>query len=190
MDLRIARNCADLCSQAYDESDKRFVNVGEHRFGVILLEGAYYLVFRGTANAAEWCHDFEAVPERTRGGYLAHEGFISALDDLWTAVREEVKGLAPLIVTGHSLGGAMAVLCGEFQSPVYTFGCPRVYSRVNAEYPAMEHHRFVNQGDPVPDVPGPVLWQHLCDPVRLGPDNLLNAKYHDIDLDQANLAAI
>jgi hypothetical protein len=52
----------------------------------------------------------------------------------------------------------------------------------------MSHTRYVNRGDIVPTVPDPLAWYHLCDAVELGPDHLLDAKYHDINLYLANLA--
>lgn len=60
-----------------------------------------------------------------------------------------------VILTGHSLGGALALLSGLRIShqAVYTFGMPRVCDgSLIAELPAC-HYRYVLEGDPVPNLP-------------------------------------
>ena len=186
----LALKCAQLCAAAYDGSDPRFLDIEELRFGVILDGDTTFLVFRGTDNLQGWFDDFKVVPARTNGGFLAHVGFIGCVDKL----RPSVEGLVPLggslVITGHSLGAAIAVLFAEEYKidPAVTFGCPRVYSRLNASFPVMDHTRFVNGGDLVTEVPGPLAWHHTCDPVQLGPDELLDIKYHDIELYVSRLA--
>lgn len=188
----LALKCAQLCAAAYDDADPRFLDIEELRFGVIKDGDTTFLVFRGTDNLQGWLDDFKAIPARTNGGYLAHAGFIGCVDKL----RPAVEGLVPLggnlVITGHSLGGAIAVLFAEEYKidPAVTFGCPRVYSRLNRGFPTMEHTRFVNGGDLVTEVPDPLAWHHLCDPAQLGPDKLLDIKYHDIELYVSHLAGV
>ena len=71
-------------------------------------------------------------------GARFHQGFINALDDIWrplfSGVEDEIKRAdRPLWITGHSLGGALAVLSTwlftrKFVSvhQVYTFGGPMI----------------------------------------------------------------
>lgn len=179
--------CAKLCQCSYDDTDPRFIKVNEQSFSVIVMGEITYLVFRGTHNLKGWLHDFSAVPVLSKGGYLAHAGFVDAAHELWNPVCASLRGLpAPWIITGHSLGGALAVLYGEqIKVPVVTFGAPRVYSRMNGHLPEMEHYRVVNDDDLVPHVPEGLMWKHLCDPfltLRDTDREVLNPEDHAISL--------
>ena len=180
---------ANLCRASYDDTDPRFTKVNEQSFGVIVVGNVTYLVFRGTHNAAGWLHDFSAVPVLSKGGYLAHAGFVEATEELWNPVCKSLDGRpGPWVITGHSLGGALAVLFGEqIKVPIITFGCPRVYSRLNGHFPDMVHSRVVNRGDIVTMVPEVLMWKHLVDPIEIGPENEPGAEWHDINLYIANL---
>jgi hypothetical protein len=137
----------------------------------------HLLVFRGTKLPQDWMTDLACTPVRfewvfTGGPAIGeiHAGFGHCLADglgdiLGTlSPRDRTK---PTLVTGHSLGGALAALAGAcftvLGSPVppvsaiYTFGQPRIglhdfcntYDRVLAE----KLVRFVNKQDLVPRVP-------------------------------------
>ena len=139
------------------------------------------VAFRGTqpAELLDWMTDLRA--DIVDG---VHRGFRSALDEVWPGLEasiEHAKGprgslvdlarLGPataagpgLWFTGHSLGGALAVLAVqrmlEAQRPVeglYTFGQPRVGARDWATALDMafgqRYLRFVNNADIVPRVP-------------------------------------
>lgn len=176
--------CAQLCAASYDAADPRFVTVEELRFGVIHVGDTAYLVFRGTDNLQGWLDDFEVIPGETINGYTAHKGFIRAAEKLHDAVSERLTVTGRVVITGHSLGGALALLFAEdFRNdPVVTFGCPRVYSRLNESYPVMEHARYANRGDPIADIPDEILWRHLCEAIALGEEAFPERKNHDINL--------
>jgi triacylglycerol lipase len=98
-----------------------------------------------------------------------HQGFINALDAIWmplfTGVEEEVQRAdRPLWITGHSLGGALAVLSAwlfqrKFVSvhQVYTFGGPMIGNQEASKAFDRELSgkifRYVNGPDPVPKLP-------------------------------------
>lgn len=67
------------------------------------------LVWKGSAEWADWIINAAAVPVRYAGGWC-HGGFATAHDSLWKTVRGWIRPGRPLLVTGHSLGGAMADL--------------------------------------------------------------------------------
>jgi len=117
------------------------------------------------------------VPEGRLGTDLAaagvgakfHQGFVNALADIWDPLfaavdAERKKQDRPLWVTGHSLGGALAVLAAwlfqrKFISvhQVYTFGGPMIgnaeaSAAVDKELPD-KIYRYVNVMDPVPKLP-------------------------------------
>jgi hypothetical protein len=137
----------------------------------------HLLVFRGTKLPQDWMTDLACTPVRfdwvfTGGPAIGeiHAGFghclADGLSDIITALasRDPTK---PLLLTGHSLGGALAALSGAcftvLGSPVpavssiYTFGQPRIglhdfcntYSRIVSD----KLVRFVNKKDLVPRVP-------------------------------------
>src|SRR5262249_1438033 len=98
-----------------------------------------------------------------------HQGFIKALSQLWEPLlgaveAERKKSDRPIWLTGHSLGGALALLAASrFQRnliPVHqgsTFGAPMVGSTEVAQALAREFpdkiFRYVCSSDPVPKLP-------------------------------------
>jgi hypothetical protein len=109
--------------------------------------------------------DFAAAGVGTRW----HSGFMKALEDIWPQVFAAVTTLRkqsdrPLWITGHSLGGALALLAAwRFKRKfvnvhqVYTFGAPMVGNDVTARVIDREFgnkiFRYVNDQDPIPQLP-------------------------------------
>lgn len=102
-------------------------------------------------------------------GARFHQGFVDAIAEIWeplfAEVDRELKRLdRPLWITGHSLGGALALLgAWLFQRKfinvhqVYTFGAPMVGNvaatkAFDREFPR-KIYRVVNGPDPVPKLP-------------------------------------
>ena len=85
------------------------------------------------------------------------------------------KGDVPVILTGHSLGGALALLSGlEIEHhAVYTFGMPRVCERGLLPYLPRCHYRYELEGDIVPKFP-PKLLGFIHDMPSLKLDPYLN----------------
>ncbi|NJL12070.1 MAG: lipase family protein [Microscillaceae bacterium] len=124
--------------------------------------------FRGTESKREdWFTNINFSLEDFQGG-KAHRGFVEALAVVWptlleSLVRFQTRGQS-IWLTGHSLGGALAVLCADLlvskQIPVqgvYTFGQPRVgdadFARVLGQRLSAQYFRVVNEGDYVSFVP-------------------------------------
>jgi hypothetical protein len=91
-----------------------------------------------------------------------HLGFSSVLKRSWSKVEEILREAEdkPLFVTGHSLGGALAVLSGcrlaKMGRPpvgIYTFGSPRVGDMNFCAGYALPTYRVVNRLDIVPELP-------------------------------------
>ena len=128
------------------------------------------VAFRGTEKkVADWLTDADCKPE-VDGQKKVHRGFLKALtgnrdvsnrtvtDIVKLALQsEDAQGL-PVFITGHSLGGALALLTTVLVAPdvngaCYTFGAPRV---ANCEYfrnLKTPVYRVVNSSDAVPRVP-------------------------------------
>lgn len=91
--------------------------------------------FRGTTfDGIDIIRDIRALP-RWSGEIQgwAHRGFLKGVRAIWPLLPIGVPGGKPIALTGHSKGGAEAILCGAFMvgcgvPPVNitTFGAPRV----------------------------------------------------------------
>ncbi len=132
--------------------------------------------FRGTESLPDWLGNLQSVKDpgpwrRTE----VHEGFQDAFLAAALKIGETIgrkRERQRVWVTGHSLGGALAVLLAatmlESNLPVhglYTFGAPRVgdrsfANRLNRELDGAAHWRVVNEGDLVPHVPLESFFSH------------------------------
>jgi triacylglycerol lipase len=167
----------------------QFFETFEHHNFVIDTEGFVaaskqhvVLAFRGTepGKIKDWATDALAAPSAFRWFFeLApdvgnvHSGFANSLRDSWADnIRKLLKKAGAgtrrtLWITGHSLGGALAVLAGgactydpDTLLPVnglYTFGQPRVglhdfCNNIEIKFGPV-YYRFVNDRDVVPRVP-------------------------------------
>ncbi|KAI8387506.1 lipase precursor [Blakeslea trispora] len=134
-----------------------------------------YLVFRGSISAQNWMTDFQAmpVPYSAASGASVHSGFQSAIKDSVGTYFPIVKAQLDanpdykILVTGHSLGGALALLGGmdltqrdsrinSSNLSIFTYGGPRVGNKAFAEYVVKSKvpvFRSVNKMDPIPQTP-------------------------------------
>jgi hypothetical protein len=128
-------------------------------------------------------------------GARFHRGFMQALDDVWAplfaAVDEAMqKAERPLWITGHSLGGALALLSAwRFQRnfiavhEIVTFGAPMIGNKAAADAFEKEFaakiSRYVNFEDPVPLLPSVSLmantYIHCPTEVPLSPEQAATA---------------
>ncbi|MCG6907256.1 MAG: lipase family protein [Desulfobacteraceae bacterium] len=116
------------------------------------------LVFRGTNGPlSNWLFNLDATPAAWPGGGRVHRGFKTIFGNIWQDMAGELQRVRkPLFYTGHSLGGALAILAAASLPPraVYTFGAPRVGDAdfVAALRPARIFH-VVNPNDLVTTLP-------------------------------------
>jgi len=92
-----------------------------------------------------------------------HRGFKRVVDDLWPRLKEVLAdSQTPVWFTGHSLGGAMATICGgrcvrdhipKSPEAVYTYGSPRVGTQRYVQHADLTHIRWVHNNDIVTRVP-------------------------------------
>jgi triacylglycerol lipase len=137
---------------------------------------ANLLIFRGTQRQVEYFEDILAI----QGDYVSpvdqtplgkvHLGFAGLYDEkLAEPVRDAVKSLdpaVPLLISGHSLGAAMATLAAidlALHRPelgpslqVYSYGGPRLGDRTFVEAYSQRvpnYYRVVNLADMIPMLP-------------------------------------
>tara|TARA_R110001592_G_scaffold1805_6_gene10799 strand:+ start:28310 stop:29116 length:807 start_codon:yes stop_codon:yes gene_type:complete len=106
--------------------------------------------------------DLKMFPVKHHIAGRVHRGFYAEYDKVIPGIKEALakhdkKGDKTLWVTGHSLGGAMAVLVAAELKPnggLHTFGQPRVGTK--AFLPALDgikYYRYRNNNDAVTAVP-------------------------------------
>ena len=160
-----ARACALYSQQVYHgaliQSELSHVDV------CLTTQGELVVAYRGTANLMDWITDAKFRKVATPYGFV-HNGFWDAFRSTLDQVMSEIgKGPAnlPIYITGHSLGGAQAVLLATHIARsvpaivhLYTFGQPRVgdaaFARRSGEILAGLHHRLINGEDIVARLPG------------------------------------
>ena len=187
--------------------DARLISVGNTQVYIAQNDEHIVVAFRGTEaptsieGLKDWlltdAVNLLIIPEGRLGtdfiaagvGARFHLGFMTALAAIWDPMEEAVKAEIarkdrPLWVTGHSLGGALAMLASwrfdrKFYSvhQIYTYGAPMIGNAVASEaidkaFPK-KVYRFVNGPDPVPKLPTMSIvandYSHCLEEIALGP---------------------
>ncbi|WZO98234.1 lipase family protein [Isosphaeraceae bacterium EP7] len=144
--------------------DCRFIESDDTQCFVAWSDDVALVSFRGTESLGDWLGNLNAL-STTRGYGTVHRGFLGAFQVVDAQLRAVLSGLSgrPVLLTGHSLGGALAsVAAAEWQgqfpiSWIYTYGQPAVGKGdfptfIEGHY-AGKYFRFVNDDDVVPRVP-------------------------------------
>ena len=155
---------------------------------VTLFDRTLFVAFRGTRTQHEWSNNFRFPQRRmildARGVELdyrtIHDGFADTFESMLPDIVEQVESfwgkMDRIIVTGHSLGGALATLTVPALDSLLrrlpgslgvVMGSPRVGSTRFAEFFAKvvedgTFYRYEIEGDPVVDVPRrqAILWEY------------------------------
>jgi len=140
--------------------------------------------FRGTdlLSLPNWIEDLSVGLKREYNkckGCEIDDGFAKAHDAIQDQVFNSVDSMfqsypaANLLITGHSLGGALAVLTAvdmalkynNVSISLYTYGCPRVGNEQFADYfdgMKITSYRVVHWADPIARLPPqPLHYQHV-----------------------------
>jgi hypothetical protein len=163
-----------------------------------------FVSFRGTENATDWAHDLDALYEPygfAPGAGDVHLGFHEVYKTLRPSVlgglQEASKDCDHVFVTGHSLGGALAVLSApDLAINTAAKQTPKLLTFAGPRAGLLEFHRFFNHlipicyrvvasGDIVPHVPffiPPFVYEHVGAEVKVdgGQDDPVNA--HSLEL--------
>lgn len=158
-------------------------------FGVVGYNPAWnqiVIAFRGSHNIRNWIVDLnfsKMKPYKNYTNVEVHEGFNNAWNALSPQVLNSAFDLmarypsASVVVTGHSLGAALATLCAlelysvtsSFASPpqiyVWNYGCPRVGNQAFSDLYKLAirtHFRHVNNRDIVAHNPPMAMGFYHC----------------------------
>lgn len=142
-------------------------------------QNALYIAFRGTHTIPDWVDDFDLVMTTYdrctncfvhAGFYDAEQQAIDFVKNKTSLLMKEYK-LTSTVVTGHSLGAAIATLTAldlvdsEFEHVrMVNFGSPRVGNEEFAMYASNhlpDHVRITHYRDMVPHMPYYRRWMHV-----------------------------
>lgn len=151
---------AELSELAYSDAlqtpgyKSHFLSVGSTQCHVLISESDQIVVFRGTEKKLEDL--ITDLRVKQLGGI--HKGFLKAYQQIISSVYNLIDSRRKITFTGHSLGGALAILAccmhGHSDARAITFGAPRVFDRAMARhFKQKKIVRYENAGDPVPFVP-------------------------------------
>lgn len=165
----------------------------DHNNSIVLI------MFQGTANKTDVITDLKfpvKAYKKQKSCLLGHGGFIEAwkssndfIMNEFIRTTEQYKDYRPLI-TGHSLGGAMAVLCAEDffyrtgrKADLITFGCPNVlFGKKSRNYVFSccgIIEQYAQYNDLVPTVP---LFYKQLNKIKCGEKfNLFKFLFHTAD---------
>lgn len=189
---------AEAAMAIADPKHHRMVNAmlsESHIFGLVAWNESArtaMVAFRGTVTIWDWIDDLDALPVdylAVPGSGQVHMGFQLVYEHVRHSVSQLLAGAGQgarrILVTGHSLGGAVAVLSG-FQigttagviPELHTLAGPRVGApdfagRFDALIPVCS--RVVNFMDVVPQVPLPPLYKHV------GQEELVHGGFKPLD---------
>ncbi|MVV52163.1 lipase family protein [Pseudomonas sp. PB120] len=127
---------------------------------LIAVRGTYELIADGLRDADAFQVPFEDTDSKVHRGFYeaaqkAYDFVVKYFDKFYAGQK--------LIICGHSLGGAVALLLSEmlrrrsedYNIQLYTYGAPRAGDATFTKGAAsLVHYRMVNHNDPVPSVPG------------------------------------
>ena len=168
--VKISADAADFSALAYTGSSENILGAfsdKNDRSIVAFKDGYCYGAYRGTTKkASDWAQNFDLSDKtltigssrcRMRSGffdghnthYLAK--FTSLLEQCMNENCQSSGKRCPLVLTGHSQGGAIAVVASLFYRRydpyVITFGAPRAVDAPCSLINAVKHYRYVNTGD-------------------------------------------
>lgn len=159
---------AILSGGAYCASpDGVVIDYGDIRAVVTEMDGFVVIAVRGTIpdSLQNWIRNIDALPsfEHPQLG-VCHSGFMGAADGLMPLLAPHIAG-RNVMVTGHSLGGAIAIdlaallkIAGNPPVAVVAFEPPRVGMEKMALFLATVDGVIYRFGDdPVPEVP---MWPY------------------------------
>ena len=161
---------------------EQLIDRGKGTAGAVLANNdLIVVVFRGTEDLLDWLTNLRAGWVVLQGGVGVHRGFFEAYWPVRAALFRRLLDLIhekprPVYVTGHSLGGALALMAAaelgnhdEAQvrdsiAACYTFGCPKAGDRTFDRHVKVPLYRITNGFDLVPALP-PLLtgYRHVGD---------------------------
>ena len=146
--------CASLCHSVYGESDDWLWHLSHE-------DKLFYIALKGTDDLGDWKTNLSFLfkHEDTHDGFKRNAWAI-IVNILLSGIMNVVDKDYGIVLTGHSLGGATAIVLADLLQNHYsdlvlaTFGAPRPGGRrLRNRLLGMNHYRFVYGSDLVPSAP-------------------------------------
>jgi len=148
-------------------------------------DNTFVVVFAGSNEEEDWKTNFtyklQVIPyDNYKSSIRVHGGYINAYKKVRGIIHDAYKNQKGVIVTGYSMGGALAVLCAvDIQynfnpSELFVFpgGAPKVFNKPGADSynrRVPNTFRFVYGNDIVPMLPPFCNWHHVGKEILIGP---------------------
>jgi len=166
------------------------------KFDTNLQKEVITIVFQGSQEIEDWITNISVKPTSFFGKEKVHQGFYESLKLFFktmsalklTTKKNQAYALSKdidflneeceIILSGHSLGGAIASLVGcyflelgvkEENIQVYTFGAPPIGTQTFCELykTRLQEYRIVNEFDIVPKLENITSLKHLTEKIEL-----------------------
>jgi len=173
------------CRSAFNFSTCHFLRENNTECFIATSNNTVLVCFRGTQGTSDWIANLNLSESATEFG-MVHSGFLQGFLDirgkLQAALDSAIADGHQIVLTGHSLGGALATIAASEwrnQYPirtVYTFGQPAVGDRAfrNSMESIKPHFfRIVNDDDIVSRIPP--LYKHVGTRFKLPPNRKLTS---------------
>lgn len=154
---------ANLCLACYTAPEvfDSFIDIDGVYVGVKHYDDCSAVSFRGSTTPLDWFRDFEGLMIQDPTIGAVEDGFMCGIKDVWDFLGAELDPKKKLYVTGHSLGGARALLFAGLDyvftsapTEIVVFGSPRPGGNKLKEVLASVAIRSYRNGlDPVCEVP-------------------------------------
>ena len=165
--------------------------------GILVEDTNIYCIFRGSKIINDFIHDLEITKIKLDNGIHVHRGFYEQLHEHnnFIFICNFINNLIinkkyELIITGHSLGGALATLFAyeynkintNLDIKVISFASPRVGDKKwkKSFNSKLYHLRVTNNHDPIPFSPS-YFYYHTGYNIILNKDNSYFPYYNIID---------
>ena len=181
VDIKILIEMAEYCEKIYD--DGKEISDNEFAYNVVQDRGVTIISIRGTNNGRNVLTDLDARPFKDKKlGIDLHRGFRDASEKIKEEIIENHALEETIILTGHSLGGAISQIIGlwleddAYDVQIFTYGSPTITPASLGGDPI--HFRVAIRNDPVPFLP-PFPYKHWG--IKINAETLDWSENHEIE---------